>query len=80
MNAFSSNPTICDKCKRKPCLKTKRPCTKVEEILRREKIYSANWIRPMMPSHKRQDGFGKWREISFSSLGNGENSPKNQFL
>lgn len=59
---------VCAVCKRQTCIKKVKVCEKVERILRRAGIKSANWIRPMMPSHKRQDGNGKWREIPFSSM------------
>ena len=57
---------ICETCKHKICLKTGRPCQKLESILRKEGIYSADYIRPQMPSGKKKDG--KWREIPFSML------------
>ncbi len=57
---------ICETCKHKICLKTGRPCQKLESILRKEGIYSADYIRPKMPSTQR--GKGQWREIPFSML------------
>ena len=67
----------CEDCKDKKCLRTGKPCEKVERILRREGIHSVDWIRPRMSSGKR--GRGVWREIPFSMLDfqeklyNGEN-------
>lgn len=53
--------TICEKCKNKTCLQTKKPCEAVEKLLRKEKIFSQDYIRPQMNG-------GKNREIPFSSL------------
>jgi hypothetical protein len=47
--------TICEKCKNKTCLKTKKPCEAVEKLLRKEGIYSRDYSR-------------KRRETPFSSL------------
>jgi len=61
--------TQCEKCTDKICLKTKKPCEAVEELLRKDKIYSANFLRPQMPSGKKGKGiYSQWREIPFSSL------------
>ena len=58
---------FCKDCeKREQC---KNVCKKVENYLRKNNIYSANWIRPLMPSNIRGDGKGRSREINFSSLG-----------
>jgi len=47
--------TICEKCKNKTCLKTKKPCEAVEKLLRKEGIFGQDYIR-------------KRRETPFSSL------------
>jgi len=62
--------TTCQKCKTQPCIKTGKICDKVERLLSRAGIHGADWIRPKMPSHKREKG--EWREIPFSML-----NPKN---
>lgn len=56
----------CAKCKKQTCIKTGKLCAKIERILRKEKIYGADWIRPKMPSGKRDKG--EWREVPFSML------------
>ena len=61
--------TICSECKDKSCLKTGKPCEDVEALLRAEGIYGARYIRPRVSSSERRRGYGKWREIPFSSLG-----------
>lgn len=58
----------CKKCTDKKCLKTKKPCQKVEIWLRAQGIYSSNWIRPRVSPKKLKDGLGKWREIPFTAL------------
>jgi len=58
---------ICTDCNDKVCLKSGKPCKEIEELLRQEKIFSRDYIRPKMPGKKRKD-WGKWREIPFSSL------------
>jgi len=59
----------CNKCKDKSCEKTGKPCQQVEGILNKNKIWSADWIRPRVNSRTaKHDGLGKWREIPFSSL------------
>jgi hypothetical protein len=84
-NAFLSKEeeaplTACQKCKSKSCIKTQKICEKVERLLTKAGIHSANWIRPMMPSHKRNDGLGKWREIPMSSMDyNRDNNYENDF-
>jgi hypothetical protein len=57
--------SICKDCDQ-PCQNTGKPCKKVEKILKKEGIYSRDWIRPKMPSDKRKNG--QWREIPMSSL------------
>lgn len=59
--------TTCEKCKKKECSETGKPCKKIEEALRKEKIYSRDYIRPHLPYRLRKK-FGKWREIPLSSL------------
>jgi hypothetical protein len=60
--------SICKTCQNKSCLKTKKPCKKVEKILRAEGVYSADWIRPEMPNNQKRKKWGRWREIPISSL------------
>ncbi len=56
---------LCEKCKyRKGC---KAPCPDVEGEMRKEGIYSSDWIRPKMPYRDRAT-YGKYREVPFSSL------------
>jgi hypothetical protein len=60
--------TVCEKCKRKSCLKVGKPCKKVEKVLKKEKIYGLEYIRPLVSANKRKDGCGRSREIPFSSI------------
>jgi hypothetical protein len=57
----------CNTCGDKACIKTGKPCTKVEKYLQSLGIRGVKWIRPLMPSNKRKGG--KYREIPFSTLG-----------
>ena len=57
----------CRKCKKKICLEIKKPCSCIENKLRKEGIKSSNWIRPKMPSDKRHDG-NIWRELPFPDV------------
>ena len=59
----------CAKCRIQSCIKDGKGklCNKVERILHRSGIKSADWIRPKMPSTKREQ-WGEWREIPFSML------------
>ena len=59
--------SICEKCQDKKCLKTKKPCEAVEKLLRKDKVFSRNYIRPKIDSRKRL-GLSEWREIPFSSM------------
>lgn len=59
----------CKDCKDKTCLKTGKPCAKIELYLRSQGIKGADWIRPRMPSTERGRRGSKYREIPFSSLG-----------
>jgi len=47
----------------------KKVCEKVEQFLRKQGIYSANWIRPEVSKEIRKDNRGRLREINFTSLG-----------
>lgn len=58
----------CKDCKDKSCLKTGRPCAKIELFLRSQGIKGSDWIRPRVSPKKAKDGYGKWREIPFSAL------------
>ena len=61
--------TTCQKCKSRPCIKTQKICDKVERLLTKVGIHSANWIRPQVSKEQwRKDGLGRWREIPFSML------------
>lgn len=57
---------LCEICKDKTCLKTKKPCKKAEKEMRREGVYSREYIRPQLSSQKRD--LGHWREIPLSNL------------
>ena len=62
---------LCKTCRNKTCLKTKKPCERIEKLLKDKGIYSADWIRPEMGSIKRRkEQKGRWREIPFSALKN----------
>ena len=63
--------SFCLDCKDKTCLKSKKPCEEVEDLLRSEGIYSRDWIRPEVSKQDRQYGKSKYREIPFSSLPKG---------
>jgi hypothetical protein len=67
---------ICETCTDRTCEKTGRPCKDLEELLRKEGIYRAEWIRPKMSYFKRQ--MGEWKEIPFSIFDNKNdlNNPK----
>jgi len=60
--------SFCLKCKDKTCLKTKKPCEKVEAFLRSSGIYDADYIRPQMHQKKNNKRRSIIREIPFSSL------------
>jgi hypothetical protein len=59
--------SICETCQNKTCLKSGKPCKEVEKLMRAEGIYSADYIRPQMPSGKK-NVWGNWREIPTSNL------------
>ena len=52
----------CKTCRNKTCLKTKKPCERIEKLLKDKGIYSADWIRP------RKTGGKEYREIPFSNI------------
>ena len=58
----------CEHCQNKKCLKTGKPCEEIEDILRNNKIWGRDWIRPRVSSKRAKREGGKWREIPFSSL------------
>lgn len=58
----------CEDCKDKKCLKTGKPCKAIEEQMRKEGIYSRNYIRPEVSKEKRRDGKGRYREIPFTTV------------
>lgn len=60
----------CSSCLNKSCLKTRKPCQLIENELRKEGIYSADWIRPEMSSLARKDGLGRHREIGTNNIDN----------
>ena len=60
--------TICEKCTNQTCLKSGKPCKELNKLLKADGIHSADYIRPKVYSKKRKDGYGKWREIPFSSI------------
>lgn len=58
---------LCKECsKSKKC---KKICKKVNQLLSKMGIKSANWIRPRVSKNQEEDGLGRSREIPFSSLG-----------
>jgi hypothetical protein len=61
--------TNCQECKSKTCLVTGEPCAMVEALLRSDGIYGSDYIRPMISTDRRQEGYSKFREIPFSSIG-----------
>ena len=58
----------CEKCSNKKCIRTGKPCSKVEKRLKTKGVFSSDFIRPERSSKKRRDGHGRWREVPFSSL------------
>jgi len=61
--------TICERCRKKECLDIQRPCKRLEELLRRRGIYSANYIRPKRSTQQaREDNLGQWREINVKNI------------
>ncbi len=61
---------LCSTCNNQTCLKTKKPCQDVENELRKDGIWSRNWIRPQMSSCRRDDRLGRSREIGTNNLDN----------
>lgn len=58
---------LCDICiKKETCTKI---CPEVNSYLKKEGVYSYNYIRPHMPSRKRNNK-NKYREIPFSTVKN----------
>ena len=57
---------LCEDCDQK--VTCKEICKEVDKYLKDNNIWSANWIRPEISKNKRTDGYGKWREIPFSSI------------
>jgi len=48
------------------------PCEGLNKYLKLYNIHSDSWIRPQVSKEKwKKDGRGRWREIPFSSLGDG---------
>jgi hypothetical protein len=57
---------LCNEClKCSNCVKT---CPAIEDYLKRQHIYSKDYIRPKISRLKRKDGKGKWREVPNSAL------------
>ena len=68
----TSNKYLCQNCIHKDrCIEA---CKSLNEYLRKQGIYSDNWIRPKMPSHKRKAG-NKWRELPFPTVQPPKNGP-----
>ena len=68
--------TVCETCQNKTCLKKGKPCKKISEYLRKQGIYSADWIRPRVSKEKhRKDKRGKWREVPFTSFDDTDKNP-----
>lgn len=57
---------LCETCKDKTCLETNKPCKSAEEEMRKEGIYSRDYIRPKVSSNDRSES--NWREIPMSNL------------
>ena len=60
--------TDCSSCLNKTCIKTGKPCQEIELMMKKEGIYSRDWIRPMRSSALRKDGKYQAKEVPFSSL------------
>jgi len=58
----------CVGCQDQSCIKTGKICKKINNILRKEGIRRADWIRPEVSKLKRRDGKGYYREVNFSSM------------
>jgi hypothetical protein len=59
---------LCEICiKKDTCTKI---CPEVNKFLQHNNVYKSDYIRPMVSHLRRKDGFSKYREIPFSSLGN----------
>jgi len=55
-------------------LKSGKPCKEIERQLRKEHIFSRDWIRPRIsPKRAEKERLGRWREIPFSMLGLSQN-------
>lgn len=61
----------CADCVNKACIKSGKPCEKIEKLMSLEGIKSRDWIRPRM--NNALTGKKEWREVPFSSLKNFEN-------
>ena len=61
--------SLCIDCKDKKFCSS--PCAALNKYLKDNGIYSADWIRPKMPSHKRTNK-NKYREMPFSNVKNPE--------
>ena len=57
---------FCKDCKEKK--KCRNICPKLEKYLKSIGIYSAGYIRPSMSSQKRNNGYGRHREVPFSAI------------
>ena len=69
----------CNDCKDKVCLKTGKPCKKMEIYLRSKGIKSRDWIRPRVsPKKDEKDKMGRWREIPASHRIYDQFRPKDQ--
>jgi hypothetical protein len=57
----------CQDCVNQTCLKEGKPCQEIENLLKKQGIYSREWIRPKISAHIRDSG-NQFREIPFSAL------------
>ena len=57
---------LCQSCKNHICEELKKPCEALEKEMRKEGIYSKNYIRPQLSSRNRERGH--WKEIPLSNL------------
>lgn len=65
IGTVSKTVVTCENCdKRKDC---KALCPEVKKYLKKNNIYSVDWIRHKISSCRR-DGKGEWREIPFSAI------------
>jgi len=60
--------SLCKTCQDRICEKSGRPCKEAEKEMRKEGIYSRDYIRPQLSSNMDRTKWGKIREIPMSNL------------